>query len=146
MPPLNREWEITVRVSAVCQGEQLVNQKRKDRIQALAGKLKQLQAQETKAELRQRSKLARKSRKDDLRRKILAGAVALTCVEDGRLSKKDFYAWLDLALENPEDRALFDLGIRGERSTIDGMPETRMSVARVATDSEGPGHDPESAC
>ena len=122
-----------------------MSQKRKDRIQALADKLKQLQAQETKAESRQRTKMARKSRKDDLRRKILAGAVVLTCVEDGRLSKKDFYAWLDLALENPEDRALFDLGIRGERTAVDGMPVAVMPAANVATDSERPGHDPQSA-
>ena len=122
-----------------------MNQKRKDRIQALAGKLKQLQAQETKAESRQRTKMARKSRKDDLRRKILAGAVVLTCVEDGRLSKKDFYAWLELALENPEDRALFDLGDRDVRSAVNGMPESIMPAVRVATDLEAPGHDPQSA-
>jgi len=122
-----------------------MNQKRKDQIQALAGKLKQLQAQETKAESRQRTKMARKSRKDDLRRKILAGAVVLTCVEDGRLSKKDFYAWLDLALENPEDRALFDLGVRDARSAVNGMAEAIMSAVRVATDLEAPGHDPQSA-
>jgi hypothetical protein len=122
-----------------------MNQKRKDRIQALAGKLKQLQAQETKAESRQRTKVARKSRKDDLRRKILAGAVVLACVEDGRLSKKDFYAWLDLALENPEDRALFDLGSRGERAAVDGMSEAVISAARVATDAEASGYGPQSA-
>jgi hypothetical protein len=122
-----------------------MNQKRKDRIQALAGKLKQLQAQETKAESRQRTKLARKSRKDDLRRKILAGAVVLACVEDGRMSKKDFYAWMDLALENPEDRALFGLEDRDARSAVNGMPEAIMPAVRVATDSERPGHDPQSA-
>ncbi len=122
-----------------------MNQKRKDRIQALAGKLKQLQAQETKAESRQRTKMARKSRKDDLRRKILAGAVVLTCVEDGRLSKKDFYAWLELALETPEDRALFDLGDRDVRSAVNGMAEAIMSPVRVATDLEAPGHDAQSA-
>jgi len=122
-----------------------MNQKRKDRIQALAGKLKQLQAQETKAESRQRSKMARKSRKDDLRRKILAGAVVLTCVEDGRLSKKDFHAWLDLALENPEDRALFDLGSRGEHAAVDGMSDAGIPAARVATDLDASGHDRQSA-
>ena len=103
--------------------------------------MKQLQVQETKAESRQRSKMARKSRKDDLRRKILAGAVVLACVEDGRLSKKDFYAWLDLALENPEDRALFDLGSRGECAAVDGMSEAVISAARVATDAEASSHD-----
>jgi hypothetical protein len=122
-----------------------VNQKRKDRIQSLADKLKQLQAQQTKAESRQRTKVARRSRKDDLRRKILAGAVALSSVEDGRLSKSDFYAWLDKALESPEDRALFDLGIRGERSAVDGLPGAIIPVAGVVTDVEQPSHDPQSS-
>jgi len=122
-----------------------MNQKRKDRIEALAGKLKQLQAQQTKAESRQRTKVARQSRKDDLRRKILAGAVVLTCVEDGRLSKNDFKAWMDQSLENPEDRALFDLGTRGERSTVEGMPKANPPAASVVTDLERPGHDPQSS-
>ena len=122
-----------------------MNQKRKDRIQALAGKLKQLQAQQTKAESRQRTKEARKSRKDDLRRKILAGAVALTCAEDGRLSKSEFYSLLDQALDNPEDRALFGLGIRGEVSGVNGMPEAKMPAAGVMTESKHSGHDPRSS-
>jgi large subunit ribosomal protein L7/L12 len=122
-----------------------VNQKRKDRIQALAGKLKQLQAQQTKAESRQRTKEARKSRKDELRRKILAGAVALTCTEDGRLSKSEFYALLDQALDNAEDRALFGLGTRSEVAGVDGMPEARMPAAGVVTDSKQSGHDSRSS-
>jgi large subunit ribosomal protein L7/L12 len=120
-----------------------MNQKRKDRIQTLAGRLKQLQAQQIKAESRQRTKVARKSRKDDLRRKILAGAVVLTCVEDGRLSKSDFSAWMDQALEAPEDRALFGLDIRGERSAVEGMPGANSPVAGVVTDLERPSHDPQ---
>jgi hypothetical protein len=122
-----------------------MNQKRKDRIEALAGRLKQLQAQQTKADSRQRTKVARKSRKDDLRRKILAGAVTLTCVEDGRLSKSSFYAWLDQALESSEDRALFGLGVRGERSAVEGMPEAEMPTASIVTDLEQAGHDPQSS-
>lgn len=122
-----------------------MNQKRKDRIEALAGKLKQLQAQQTKAESRQRTKVARKSRKDDLRRKILAGAVVLTCVEDGRLSKSDFSAWMDQALEAPEDRELFGLDTRGERSTLEGAPEANSAAAGVVTDLERPGHGPRSS-
>jgi hypothetical protein len=118
-----------------------VSQKRKDRIEALAGKLKQLQAQQTKAESRQRTKIARRSRKDDLRRKVLAGAIALNCVDDGRLSKSDFYDWLDQALESPEDRALFDLGTRGERSAGNGLRGATVPATGVVTDSEKPGHD-----
>ena len=118
-----------------------MNQKRKDQIQALSERLKQLQAQQTKAELRQRAKVARKSRKDELRRKILAGAVVLSCVEDGRLSKTDFYAWLDGALEGPEDRALFGLGIRAERSAAEGASNPKTPKARVMADSDGQSRD-----
>jgi large subunit ribosomal protein L7/L12 len=123
-----------------------VNQKRKERIQTLADKLKQLQAQQTKAESRQRTKVARRSRKDDLRRKILAGAVVLTCVEDGRLSKSDFYACLDKTLESPEDRALFELGSGGDRSAVDGLPNAISPAAGVVTNVELPSHDPPSSC
>ena len=113
-----------------------MNQKRKDQILALSERLKQLQAQQTKAESRQRAKVARRSRKEDLRRKILAGAVALACVEDGRLSKTDFYAWLDGALEDSEDRALFGLEARAERSAGDGASLVETPLAHVVADSQ----------
>jgi len=66
----------------------------------------------------------------------------VTCVEDGRLSKANFYAWLDQALESPEDRELFSLGNRGERSAVEEMPEAKTLAARVVTDLEQPSHDP----
>ena len=92
-----------------------MNQKRKQRIQALSDRLKQLQAQQSKADARLRTAEARKARKEDTRKKVLAGSLALTCLEDGRLSKDDFYAWLDRDLHRPEDRALFGLGIQREQ-------------------------------
>ena len=118
-----------------------MNQKRKERIQALADKLKQLQAQQIKADSRQRTKEVRRSRKDDLRRKILAGAVVLACVEDGRLSKTEFHAWLDQALERAEDRALFGLGTRAESSADAGAPDSAMPATHASADSLKQGHN-----
>lgn len=108
-----------------------MNQKRKDRIQNLSERLKQLQAQQTRADLRQRAIEGRKARKEDTRRKVLAGTLVLTCLEDGRLSKTDFYAWLDQALVRPEDRALFDLADLRNRATEAGAlnSETKSTVS-----------------
>jgi len=91
-----------------------MNQKRKERIQALSERLRQLQAQQSKADLRQRAIDGRKARKEDTRRKMLAGSLVLMCLEDGRLSKSEFYGWLDQALDRPDDRALFGLGVQRE--------------------------------
>src|ERR1700726_3918178 len=93
-----------------------MNQKRKQRIEALSERLKQLQVQESRADSRLRAMEARKARKEDTRRKTLAGSLVLTCLEDGRLSKSAFYSWLDQALDRPDDRALFGLGNQRGRS------------------------------
>jgi hypothetical protein len=94
-----------------------MNHKRKQRIEALSERLKQLQVQQSRADSRLRTMEARKARKEDTRRKMLAGTLVLTCLEDGRLSKSDFYVWLDKALDRPDDRALFGLGILREQSS-----------------------------
>ena len=93
-----------------------MNQKRKQRIEALSERLKELQVQQSRADSRLRTMEVRKARKEDTRRKMLAGSLVLTWLEDGRLSKSDFYAWLDQDLDRPDDRALFGLGIQREQS------------------------------
>ena len=110
-----------------------MNQKRKQRIEALWERLKQLQVQQSRADSRLRTVEARKARKEDTRRKMLAGSLVLTCLEDGRLSKSDFYAWLDQVLDRPDDRALFGLGIQGERSIQVRVlvPETDQTPATL---------------
>ena len=52
-------------------------------------------------------------RRDDTRRKILAGAIVLARVEQGQISESEFRGWLDTALTRPDDRALFDLPVGG---------------------------------
>jgi hypothetical protein len=51
-------------------------------------------------------------RRDDTRRKILAGAIVLARVEQGQISESEFRGWLDTALTRPDDRALFELPAR----------------------------------
>ena len=80
-----------------------------DRIAGLEEKLRQLKVRQTRAEARKRALLSRRARKDDTRRKILAGAIVLAKVESGELDAKRFREWLDRALTRTEDRALFEL-------------------------------------
>ena len=47
--------------------------------------------------------------KDDTRKKILAGAIALAKADQGELDPKLFRSWLDQGLTRADDRALFDL-------------------------------------
>ena len=80
-----------------------------ERIQALEAKLKQLKVQHQRKEARARTITARRTRHQELRRKILAGAVLLAKVEDGSFDRKTLNAWLASALTRADDRALFDL-------------------------------------
>jgi hypothetical protein len=81
----------------------------KDRIQALEAKLKQLKVVQQRKEARARSIEGRRTRREELRRKILVGAVVLAKVEAGEIEEKALKQWLDPAITKLEDRALFDL-------------------------------------
>jgi hypothetical protein len=86
-----------------------------ERIETLKERLKQLETRKTRAEARKRALLARRARKDDTRRKILAGAIVLAKVDQGELDPKTFQKWLDQGLLRDDDRALFEqLSIRRE--------------------------------
>jgi hypothetical protein len=80
-----------------------------ERIQALELKLKQLKVQKQRKEARARTVESRRTRREELRRKFLVGAVVLAKVEDGSLEEAVLKAWLRPAISKPEDRALFDL-------------------------------------
>ena len=80
-----------------------------ERIASLEEKLRQLKVRQARAEARKRALLSSRARKDDTRRKILAGAIVLAKVEAGELDGKRFREWLDQALTRAEDRALFEL-------------------------------------
>ena len=83
-----------------------------ERIEALKERLKQLETRKARAEGRKRALLARRGRKDDTRRKILAGAIVLAKVQAGDLDPKTFQKWLDQSLVRDDDRALFELPVR----------------------------------
>lgn len=76
-------------------------------------KLQKLEAKKAKivAEIQRiRGREAAQNRKDDTRRKILAGALFLSMVERGEVVNKNvLLAALDKSLSRPQDRALFNL-------------------------------------
>jgi hypothetical protein len=81
----------------------------KERIAALETKLKQLKVLQQRKEAKARTVEARRSRREEMRRKFLVGAVVLAKVEDGSLDDSMLKGWLSPAITRPEDRALFDL-------------------------------------
>jgi hypothetical protein len=80
-----------------------------ERIESLEERLRQLKARQNKSAARQRTVASRRERKEDTRRKILAGAWVLNQVELGALSRETLQCGLDRFLTRPDDRALFDL-------------------------------------
>ncbi|MGH8226503.1 MAG: mobilization protein [Steroidobacteraceae bacterium] len=80
-----------------------------DRIDGLEQRLKQLRAQQQRQEARRRSIETRRTRREDLRRKVLVGAVVLARVERGLLEDAVLKGWLDPAITREEDRAICGL-------------------------------------
>lgn len=80
-----------------------------ERIETLEQTLQQLKVRQARAEARKRALLSRRARKDDTRRKILAGAIVLAKVAAGEFEEKRFRQWLDQGLTRADDRALFGL-------------------------------------
>jgi hypothetical protein len=80
-----------------------------ERIQSLEAKLKQLKTLQARKEARTRTTAAKKSRGEELRRKILAGAVLLAKVEKGEFDEVVLKGWMDGALSRADDRELFGL-------------------------------------
>jgi hypothetical protein len=81
----------------------------KERIQALEAKLKQLKVVQQRKEAKARSVAFHRTRREEMRRKFLVGAVVLAKVEAGEIEEKTLKQWLGPALAKPEDRALFGL-------------------------------------
>lgn len=79
-------------------------------IGSLEERLKRLRHKKQRTEARTRFATARRARREELRRKVLVGAIVLARVEQGFLEESVLRDWLEGALERPEDRALFGLG------------------------------------
>lgn len=86
-----------------------VASKTTEKIDALEQRLKQLKVQRNRSEARKRTLEARRTRREDTRRKILVGAVVLAKVEQGVMDADQLRSWLDGALKREDDRALFSL-------------------------------------
>jgi chromosome segregation ATPase len=80
-----------------------------ERIETLKERLEQLKTRQARIEARKRALASRRARKDDTRRKILAGAILLAKVESGDFDSRTFRRWLDKALTRKDDRELFGL-------------------------------------
>jgi hypothetical protein len=83
-----------------------------ERIEALEAKLKQLKVQHQRKEARVRTAAAKRARGEELRRKILAGAVVLAKIDEGSFDGAVLREWMDAALSREDDRALFGLGVK----------------------------------
>jgi hypothetical protein len=84
--------------------------KMEERIATMEQKLRALKERHQKAETKRKRDEAHQARKDEARRKLLAGTVVLEKVERGEITETQFRKWLDSVLTQPDDRALFDLG------------------------------------
>lgn len=80
-----------------------------ERIDALEQRLKQLKTQQQRMEGRKRTQNARRERREELRKRILVGAVVLAKVEHGEIELALLQRWLEGALNKEEDRKLFGL-------------------------------------
>jgi hypothetical protein len=83
----------------------------RERIAALEAKLKQLKVQQQRKEAKARAVEGRRTRREEMRRKFLVGAVILAKVEAGEIEESTLKQWLHPAVTKPEDRALFELDI-----------------------------------
>lgn len=83
--------------------------KMEERIASMEQQLKALKERHQKAESRRKREEAQQARKDEARRRVVAGTVVLEKVERGEIAEAQFRKWLDSALTEAEDRALFKL-------------------------------------
>jgi hypothetical protein len=83
--------------------------KMEDRIANMEQQLRALRERHQKAEAKRKREEVERSRRDDARRKFLAGTVVLEKVERGEIDEAQFRKWLDSALTQSQDRALFNL-------------------------------------
>jgi hypothetical protein len=83
-----------------------------EKIAAAELKVKQLKTRQRQQEARQRSLAARNQRSQELRKKILVGAIVLAKVDAGEIPPADLRHWLDQGLTRSDDRELFELPTR----------------------------------
>jgi hypothetical protein len=87
----------------------LTVKKMEERIATMEQELRVLKERHQKSEARRKREEAQQAKKDEARRKLLAGTVVLEKLDQGEISAAQFRQWLDSALTQPDDRALFNL-------------------------------------
>jgi hypothetical protein len=80
-----------------------------ERITELHEKLRQLKVRQARMAARRKALDIKLERRADTRRKILAGAILLARIQQGRFDEAEFQSWLKEALTRADDRALFGL-------------------------------------
>jgi hypothetical protein len=93
----------------ILQGGIMAKVSERERIAALEAKLKQLNVQQQRKEAKARAVEGRRTRREEMRRKFLVGAVVLAKVEAGEIEEATLKQWMHPALTKPEDRQLFGL-------------------------------------
>jgi hypothetical protein len=91
-----------------------------EQISTLQEKLNQLKLRQQRGDARKRALQAHRTRKADLRRQILVGALIMVKAEQGEIDHKQLLSWLDHALTRDGDRALFDLPPKPQSLTAAG--------------------------
>jgi hypothetical protein len=79
-----------------------------ERISSLEARLKQLKEKQALSDARKRTIESRRQRREDLRRRILVGAIVLERVQAGDFDRAQLWGWLDKGLARKEDRELFE--------------------------------------
>lgn len=78
-----------------------------ERIATLEAQLKHLKERHSVSEAKRKRQEAAQAKKNDMRRRLLVGTAILEQVERGEIPRAQFQQWLEPALSNAEDRALF---------------------------------------
>lgn len=102
-----------------------------ERIAAAEQRLRALKARQVRTATRQRARDARQKRQDDVRRKILVGAVVLDLVERGAISTSLLKKWVEEKVAREEDRVLFAPYFEGDLGRSLGATETQATAAAM---------------
>ncbi len=108
------------------------------RIEAIETRIKQLRAQKQQVEARKRAEESKRKRSDDLRRKILVGAVILARVERGEFSASELNEFMDQALVKADERHLFGLPQRDDG--VATPPSSEDKVKHASKSASTPDH------
>ena len=100
-----------------------------ERIAAAEQRLRALKARQVRTATRQRARDARQKRQDDVRRKILVGAVVLDLVERGAISTSLLKKWVKEKVAREEDRVLFAPYFEGNLGRSLGATENQATAA-----------------